>query len=221
VKNDSWTWYATGPGGGIQVEHGPYEGRLLIPCDHIEALTKHYYSHVIYSDDHGMTWQLGGSTPLHQVNECGVAELAGGRLMLNMRNYDPGKKSRQVAVSDDGGMTWKDQRFDPTLIEPICQAAIERFSWLGQDSQSIILFSNPASNTDRTNMTVRTSFDEGQTWTAGKLVHPGPSAYSDLAVAKDQSILCLYERGQEAPYETITLARFDLPWLSDDCRRED
>ena len=129
VKKDDWTWYATGPGSGIQIQHGPHKGRLVIPCDHIEADTKHYYSHVIYSDDHGETWQLGGTTPQHQVNECEVVELSGGRLMLNMRNYDRTKKNRQVAISDDGGLTWQEQRFDPTLIEPICQAAIERYRW--------------------------------------------------------------------------------------------
>ena len=133
VKLTNWTWYATGPGSGIQIEHGPHQGRLVIPCDHIEADTKHYYSHVIYSDDHGKTWKLGGSTPQHQVNECEVVELAGGRLMLNMRNYDRAKKNRQVAFSDDGGLTWKDQRFDEALIEPICQAAIERYRWPEQD----------------------------------------------------------------------------------------
>ncbi|MBI2480906.1 MAG: exo-alpha-sialidase [Planctomycetia bacterium] len=118
VKQANWTWYATGPGCGIQIQHGPDKGRLVIPCEHIEAGTEHYYSHVIYSDDHGKTWQLGGRTPQHQVNECEVVELSNGRLMLNMRNYDRSAKSRQVALSDDGGLTWRSQGFVSTLIEP-------------------------------------------------------------------------------------------------------
>ena len=61
VKLEDWTWYATGPGSGIQLTRGAYAGRLMVACDHIEADTKHYYSHVIYSDDHGATWRLGGS----------------------------------------------------------------------------------------------------------------------------------------------------------------
>ncbi|MCP4643959.1 MAG: exo-alpha-sialidase, partial [bacterium] len=72
TKQDNWTWYATGPCTGIQLERGPHKGRLVIPCDHIEAETKKYFSHVIYSDDHGVTWQLGGRTPTDQVNECQV-----------------------------------------------------------------------------------------------------------------------------------------------------
>ena len=218
MKKDDWTWYATGPGSGIQIEHGPHQGRLVIPCDHIEAETRHYYSHVIYSDDHGKTWQLGGSTPEHQVNECEVVELPDGRLMLNMRNYDRASKNRQVALSDDGGATWKEQRFDPALIEPICQAAIERYRWpgerSGEGSKGAILFSNPASREGRVNMTVRASFDEGQTWAASRVLHAGPSAYSDLAVLAQGDVGCLYEAGHDHPYESIVFAAFPLDLLA-------
>ncbi len=106
VKKPEWTWYATGPCHGIQLEKGLYRGRIVIPCDHIEADSKKYYSHVIYSDDHGQTWQIGGITPQDQVNECTVAELPDGRLMLNMRNYDRTRKTRMVSFSADGGQTW-------------------------------------------------------------------------------------------------------------------
>jgi sialidase-1 len=212
AKKEDWTWYATGPGGGIQIEHGPHKGRMVIPCDHIEADSKNYYSHIIYSDDHGETWQIGGITPEHRVNECEVVELADGRLMLNMRNYDKSKRNRQVTVSDDGGMTWKDQRFDTTLIEPICQAAIERFCWPGISNQSVILFSNPASERERVNMTLRASFDEGRTWPFEKVLHAGPSAYSALAVLANGQAACLYEAGEKNPYQSIVFAALDLPF---------
>ena len=44
VKPDDWTWYATGPGHGIQLSGG----RLVIPCDHSEGTRHHspfYFSH--------------------------------------------------------------------------------------------------------------------------------------------------------------------------------
>jgi len=47
------------------------------------------------------------------------------------------------------------------------------------------------------------------------VLNHGPSAYSDLCVLGDMTICCLYERGEEHPYETITLARFGLDWLTD------
>ncbi len=108
VKLPEWTWYATGPGSGIQLTKGAHAGRLMGACDHIEAETKHYYSHVIFSDDHGQTWQLGGSTPQYFVNESEVAELEDGSLLLNMRNYARDERHRKISRSFDGGMTWTD-----------------------------------------------------------------------------------------------------------------
>ena len=210
VKRPQWTWYATGPGSGIQIRQGPHKGRLIIPCDHIEARTKHYYSHVIYSDDHGKTWRLGGSSTRPGTNECQVVELTGGRLMLNMRNYDRAQKTRQVAISEDGGLTWKNQHFDPALVEPICQAAIERYRWPGEAGPGVILFANPASRSRRVNLTVRASRDEGETWTVVKQLHAGPSAYSDLAVLANGEVACLYEAGRSHPYESIVFARFGV-----------
>lgn len=210
VKQPDWTWYATGPGKGIQMENGPRKGRLVVPCDHIEAGTKRYFSHVIYSDDHGGTWKLGGRAPQDKVNECGVVELAGGRLMLNMRNYDRSKRSRQTAISDDGGITWKQQKHDPALIEPICQAGILRHRWPDREKPGVILFSNPASANGRVRMTVRASFDDGATWPVSKLLFEGPSAYSDLATLADGRIACLYEGGEDNTANGIIFAPFAL-----------
>ena len=212
IKKPEWTWYATGPGAGIQIEHGPHKGRLVVPCDHIEAVSRRYVSHVIYSDDHGQTWQLGASTPRDTVDECEVVELVGGRLMLNMRNYDRSVATRQTATSPDGGLTWTDQRHAPELIEPTCQASIRRHSWPVGDRAGVILFSNPAS-TRREKMTVRASLDDGRSWAFSRLLDPRPSAYSCLATLPDGSVGILYETGSRSPYETIVFARFALSWL--------
>jgi len=217
VKSPDWTWYATGPGSGIQIENGEHTGRLVIACDHIEAKTTNYFSHIVYSDDHGRTWKAGGRSPNHQVNECKVVELTGGRLMLNMRNYSRSKDKRQKAFSNDGGITWENQGFDDALLEPVCQASIVRYSWPGANSDNVILFSNPAS-TRRENMTVRATFDDGRTWSRKCTLHAGPSAYSDLAVFRDGTAACLYERGKKHPYEQIALARFTLRDLQADVK---
>ena len=200
VKLPSWTWYATGPGSGLQLKSENNNGRLMIACDHIEAESKKYFSHIIYSDDHGNNWQLGGTTPKDQVNECEVVQLSDGRLMLNMRNYDRNQRNRQIAFSKDGGLTWEDQQFDSTLIEPICQASLHTYRDKGTDA---LLFSNPASKSERVNMSLRVSFDEGKTWADSVVLHPGPSAYSDIAVLENGLIGCLFEGGKESPYETI------------------
>jgi sialidase-1 len=212
VKPPEWTWYATGPGAGIQMTGGAHAGRLVVPCDHIESGGDHYFSHVIFSDDHGATWRLGGNTPQHQVNECEVVELKDGALMLNMRNYDKRQHARQVALSEDGGATWTSQRFDETLVEPICQASTHRVG-------GCILFANPADAEKRVNMTVRVSEDEGKSWAGALTLYPGPSAYSDLAQLADGRAACLYECGERNAYERIRLVRFqvgDIPRTAKD-----
>lgn len=210
VKQSDWTWYATGPGHGIQMRHGEHSGRLVIPCDHIEAGTNDYYSHIIYSDDNGASWKLGGRAPCPQVNECEVAEISGGRLLLNMRSYAPDARARQVALSEDGGATWSDQRADPALVEPICQASILAYPDEQDELGGTLLFANPASASERVNMTLRGSRDEGAAWPDKITLHAGPSAYSDLAVASDGRILCLYEGGEAHPYEYLRLAFVEL-----------
>lgn len=208
TKMPDWTWYATGPGNGIQIRSGDHAGRLVVPCDHIEAKTKHYYSHAIGSDDHGLTWTLLGSTPSHQVNECAVAESADGTLLLNMRNYDRTRRTRAVSTSNDGGATWGPVTHDPALPEPICQAAM-----VAIDEGRTLVFSNPASASDRIAMTVRRSRDDGRSWSTGLRLHEGPSAYSSLAALApsddDAVVACLYEAGEEHPYESIRFRRLD------------
>ncbi|MFT4565349.1 MAG: sialidase-1 [Saprospiraceae bacterium] len=207
VKETSWTWYATGPGSGIQLSHSSNKGRLVIACDHIEAKSKKYYSHVIYSDDNGQSWELGGTTPQDQVNECEVAELTDGRLLLNMRNYDRNNKWRQIAYSADGGLTWKDQKYDAQLIEPICQASLQTITF---ENNNMLLFSNPASTEKRANMTLRVSYDQGESWADSITIFRGPSAYSDLVIDQNKQIGCLYEMGNKSPYEQIAFAKINL-----------
>lgn len=200
TKRPDWSWYATGPGNGIQLK----SGRLVIACDHNRREGNGRYSHVIYSDDHGETWKIGGVAE-EKTNESAVAEAKDGSLVLNMRSYH-GKNRRAVQRSKDGGLTWSPLQLDEALIEPVCQASLLTIG------RSRMLFSNPAA-TKRTHMTVRLSKDDGHTWSNSKLLHEGPAAYSALAVLKDKSIGLLYERGEVKAYERITFAHFDTAWV--------
>jgi sialidase-1 len=211
VSKPDWTWYATGPGVGIQLKHGAHKGRLIIPCDHVikPGGVGTGNAHVVFSDDDGQTWQLGGEAPKNEYNESQVVELSDGGVMLNMRNFAPAVKAagapkqRGVCISDDGGATFRDLRRDPALVEPMCQASILRFD------EKRILFANPASE-KREKMTVRVSEDDGTTWKASQQIYPGPSAYSCLVALPNQTIGLLYECGTKNAYERIELARFTL-----------
>lgn len=203
VKQPDWTWYATGPGIGIQMR----SGRMVIPCDNKVAVTKARQSHVIFSDDHGKTWKLGGVVGPN-CNESQVVQLADGSLMLNMRSYEA-NHLRLVAKSRDGGVTWSAPKEDPALIEPVCQASIIRVP----GEAPMLLFSNPAS-IKREKLTLKLSFNDGRTWPVVHELHPGPAAYSCLTVLPDQRLACLYECGDKSAYDVIRLATFSLAWLS-------
>jgi sialidase-1 len=221
LKDPSWGWYATGPGIGIQIKHGPNAGRMIIPCDHsyddpggnLRDGPYEYGSHVIYSDDHGREWKLGGVVR-PKMNECQVVELTnpGGALLINMRSYLE-DRCRAEALSKDGGLIWTPPQPQPALIEPRAQASLIRHRWPSGDSPGILLFSNPADRSHRVRMTVRASLDDGKTWPHAFLLHEHFSAYSSLVSLSETEIGCLYERGegvQRRSYERITFARFTV-----------
>ena len=230
VKKPEWTWYATGPCHGIQLKNH----RLLIPCDHQVGVNFNssdpYHAHVIYSDDHGASWRIGGISD-EGMNECAAVETDDGAIYLNCRNYRRHRR-RAYAWSRDHGDSFLETGWDDALFEPICQGSLVRYTDRESDDKNRVLFSNPASiqetaaaesalsdevrltKSPRTNLRVRVSYDECRKWTASRLLNGGPSAYSDLAIASDMTICCLYERGAIKPYDKITFAQFDLEWLT-------
>ena len=210
VRKPGWRWYATGPCHGIQLK----DGRLVAPCDYaVGPEPEDIHSHVIFSDDGGAHWQLGGVLD-GRTDESTVVELADGSLYINMRSWR-GKHCRAYAISRDRGVTWSPVADDEALVEPRCQGSVLRFSTEADGGRNRLLFSNPASER-RENMTVRLSYDEGRSWPVAKSLWSGPSAYSDLAVTGNGKIACFFECGEKHPYETITLALFSLDWLTEE-----
>lgn len=220
VKKPNWTWYATGPGTGIQLA----SGRLLFPCDHHEPVGSMIpYSHCFFSDDHGATWQLGENVAPHTL-ECMAVQLADGSLLLNARQQkwleekrrywqgDPAIR-RITARSFDGGATWPNVREDPALIEPACQGSIIRAGGRKRGERGRLWFANPASMA-RENLSLRVSEDEGKSWKHTRPVNKGMSAYSSLCAFADGTIGCLYERGDKTYHERITFAHTNLKWVS-------
>ncbi len=205
VKPAGWTWYATGPGHSIQLR----TGRLLVACDHKEDGKPH--SHIIYSDDHGATWKLGGSLP-KATDESTALELSDGSVYINMRNNYM-RKMRAYARSTDGGLSFSKIKFDRELQEPVCEGSVVRYTLKSEHGKSRVLFSNPAS-VIREKMTVKMSYDEARSWPVAKLIFEGKSAYSDITVLKDMDIGLIYENGDKGLYDRITFARFSLEWLT-------
>ncbi len=211
VKRD-WSWYATGPGIGIQIKHGPQAGRLVIPCDHDYRETpggkQIRAAHAIFSDDGGKSWQLGG-TIKPDMNECQVVELFDdrGTLLMDMRSYR-GLAQRAQSRSCDGGVTWSPAVNIPALVEPVCQASILRWENAGGTKPGWLLFCNPADPKKREKLTVRASDDNGATWSRSLLLRAGGTGYSCLVALDDATAACLYELSDQRPYEQIVFARF-------------
>lgn len=220
ASQPAWGWYALGPGVGIQLEHGPHKGRLILPANHRETKDRSgpSASHIIYSDDRGRTWKVGGTVGPH-TNECQLVEtLSEGKseLLINMRNHwaRSGKKPelagrRLVSRSRDGGLTWSEAVRDEQLIEPTCQASLIRYSWPVGAEKSVLLFANPHHPTKRTNTTVRASFDDGRTWPVLRKID-NESGYTCLTRLADGRIGLLYERDS---YKKLTFVAFGLDTL--------
>lgn len=215
-----WKVIATGPGHGIQMA----SGRLVVPIwlaygkvgDH-----KPSASATIYSDDHGKTWQAGAIAVPDEgqygdPNETMIARLSDGRVMLVTRSISkPNRKL--ITTSRDGSSDWSTPTFHEQLWEPICMASLIAYP----SQPGTVLFSNPhslardengmeipAGRGKRRNLSIKLSPDDGQSWPVSKTLESGNSAYSDLAVLPDGTVLCLYEGDNK-----IVCARFNLDWL--------
>lgn len=226
----AWTVVALGPGHAIELRNG----RLLVPVwmaegeQTIHGQRRHAPSGIttLYSDNKGKTWKHGdiiavNSPDIANPNEMQLIQLADGSMMANIRTGDKAML-RAVAVSPDGIHHWTKPKFDDHLYDPICAAAIVRYSVTPKDDRNRILFVNPDSESllmahegksgPRQNLTLKMSEDEGKTWPFSHLLHQGSSGYSDIAVAADKTIYVLYEGnlGPPAKGNSITVLRFNL-----------
>ena len=229
-----WKVLNAGPTHGIELANG----RLLLPVGLSTGTSpggfKPSVVAVAYSDDHGQTWQTGdiavGTSAAGPNPNCAVlVQLADGRVMLNVRT-ETKLNRRMVCWSKDGATGWSAPSADPALVEPICEASIVRLSTEAAGGRNRILFANPdnlenasghaapGGSRDRKNLSVKLTYDEGKTWPVSRAIEPGPSAYSDLAVLPDGTVLCLFERGAQGGNlhkpTHLSVARFNLEWLT-------
>jgi sialidase-1 len=201
-----------GPGSGIQLQ----SGRLVVQV----------YDGIIYSDDHGQTWKLGGTAP-GDWNETQVVELLDGSLLFSRRK----SPNRVFLYSKDVGQTWSQPVPQPDLPDPDCQGSMIRFTREDQGyTKNRLLFANPVSGAiaagsvesdprGRFNVTVRMSYDEGKTWPVERRILTGPGAYSSMAVFPDGSVGILFETGIQygeyvGHYSKEVFARFTVDWLT-------
>jgi sialidase-1 len=230
VKESWMKFIGSGPGIGIQMTKSEkYKGRLVFPIYFSNSSHSKMSCAVIYSDDHGKTWNRGESPNDGRVyegktydaenldneeltlTECQLIELPNGDLKFFMRNHNSRRRTA-IAISKDGGESWGEVTFHETLIDPICQSSVIKYPDLG-DGKCRVIFSNPADEKERKNGTVRYSEDGGETWLYSKVLQPGDFWYSCLTVLPDNNIGILYETNECEDTKNV-FTSFSLEWLT-------
>ncbi|MEV6968046.1 sialidase family protein [Hamadaea sp. NPDC051192] len=216
------TFHLPGPGHGIQLA----DGRLVQQVWHRRSVEfpadqRRYGVGVIVSDDHGATWRAGGVVPVsptYPVNESRLVQRPDGSIVLNGRYSSAGVHPRITAVSIDRGESWSPLVFDSSIAHfTAVDASLTHYTGSPDgNAVSRTLFSRPDSTTQRENLTVSISYDEGCSYPYSRTVYTGRSSYSDIARLSDGTILVLYGKdiAENNVVDHVALARFDLTWLT-------
>ncbi|OOG73190.1 exo-alpha-sialidase [Algoriphagus sp. A40] len=198
-----WRHYANTPGHAFQFKNGKFKGRIYVAANHSVGNPQEnfaeYQAHGFFTDDHGKSFQVSESVKIPGSNESIAAELSSDRMIMSIRNQKGDTRSRILAYSSDGGQSWDEAYFEENLPDPVCQGSILD---LGEkDGKTILAHSNNANETERNQLTVKISFDEGKTWELTiPIDYTGNSsklpwtAYSDLVKLGQNSLGIIYER---------------------------
>jgi sialidase-1 len=206
-------WFATGPGHGIQLEHGAHPNRLVVGA-HQKPADKDVRAGVLYSDDHGEHWHASEAENTFvgkemSPGEVSVAELPDGSVYAAARN-EIGTARRVAAVGTDGGTKMPKFEAVPSLASPNVQGSVLALKNTYRTTPGdVLVFSSPADLTERKQMRIRYSTNNGATWAGAPngLVTNDRSGYSDL-VELTGEIGLLYEGGIDFSADEIRFARF-------------
>ena len=215
-KKEEWWLWAPAPGHGITLK----DGTLVFPTQGRDENGKPF-SNITYSKDGGKTWRT--SQPAYSnTTENMVVQLDDGSLMLNARyngnrNNQSNTNGRVVVTTNNLGQTWSEHPTSRSaLIESTCMASIHKHVYhKNGEEKSILLFSNPNTKTGRHHMTLKVSFDNGNTWPEKywMLLDEGKSrGYSCITSIDENTIGILYEESQvDMTFESIPLSEIINP----------
>ena len=216
---EDWRSYANTPGHAMQFVKGQYAGRIFVAANHSagepQSHSMDYQAHGYYTDDHGKTFKLSDNNPFLGSNESTAAEISRGRLMINSRNQKGDIKARIVAISSTGGAKLDTVYFDHNLPDPVNEGSLLTVKY--KKKANVMAFSNAASTTNRDNLTLRISDNDGKTWKRSLSIDSSSinkndsnnekdfTAYSDIIKLDKKHIGVLYERKhyQEIVFKSI------------------
>jgi hypothetical protein len=202
----NWQGAFVSSGSGVQLS----TGRLLAVLVVRETTSSNISNFILYSDDDAKTWHTGPSRAYFDGNEAKVAELNNKNLLMSIRKTG----TRMFRLSSDQGMTWGIPFTQPEITAPSCNGDLIRYTSVSDGyDKNRLLHSLPLS-TNRENVSVLLSYNEGNYWSVRKSLYSGPSAYSSLTILHDGTIGVYYEVGEYETYQ-LYFARFSLTWLTD------
>jgi sialidase-1 len=209
---------------GITLMRGPHKGRMIRPSRFYAKANHHsewpnHYTNAIYSEDGGKTWLTSEPFPANGTGEATIAELSDGRIYYNTRRHwvpeGEDNSTRWTAMSDDGGVTWKDLVICKDLPDGPRDTGYGLMGGLVRlpvKDKDILIFSNVESPGGRHHGTVWASFDGGKSWPLKRLVTEGAFAYSSLNAGrpgtKSEGWIYLFSEGAGGE-----MWRFNLSWL--------
>lgn len=212
TKRPEWWLYAPAPGHGITLQ----DGTLVFPTQGRDK-DGVPFSNITWSKDGGKTWTA--SNPAYSnTTECMAVQLQDGRIMLNMRdNRNRGNKEvngRRICVTSDLGETWTEH---PTsrkaLVEPTCMASIHKHIYKEKGvEKSLLLFCNPESHESRHLMTLKVSFDDGESWPVERKIlldEYESFGYSCITSVDEATIGIFYESSQaQMVFQQVKIEEF-------------
>lgn len=203
----SWISSFFGSGNGLRTS----TGRIMFVAAIRETSAYSLNNYVIYSDDNGDTWQCSGRASVGG-DEAKVVELVDGRILMSIRH----ENRRWYNISEDGGVTW--QPYTSTwndLVAPACNGDIIRYTSVNQGFDKNRLLHTVPYGTERKDVTMYVSYDEGETWPVSKVLVPYSSAYSSACILPDGTIGFYVEETYpgETGYSTV-FYNFSLDWLT-------
>ena len=208
---------------GIQLVCGRRAGRLVIPAflykEGEPGQVPGVRGGLLYSDDQAHSWKVGavlpaGSDEVSLVETANARDAAAGSIYVSYRKNWQHTGKRHFARSIDGGESFHQHGQHEEVDCRNLHAGLARCGRPGAGPEDLILFSNPLGGSPARGLRVRLSRDAGLTWPYARLLEQGPCRYSDLAVMPDGTILCLYTTGMKRDREKISVARFNLAWLT-------
>lgn len=182
-------------------------GRIMFVAAVREGEAWSANDYVLYSDDNGDTWQCS-QRACKGGDEAKVVELRDGRILMSIRHQG----ERWFNISEDGGVTWRDTAFATNFpAAPACNGDILRYD--RKDGTSVLLHSLPLGD-KRENVAVLLSYDEGKSWSIGRVIVPYSAAYSSLCILPDGTIgMYVEEDPNGGDHYEMVFYNFTLGWL--------